>query len=216
MIKIKLNTVKNILKEYEVPKEHISDFGRVVRAGIITDVYNNAVRIAETELNTSRQAYLNGIKVTPTTIEVVGFLPNAVENGLPTFDMKVGFGNSNKKKFNRKGNWYLTIPLQGEVLQVQQTFMPKDILYTLKGYNKLTKDVAINTLKQIEDRFQNNEVNFSKNVNMVPNFRRVGEKTDPSRFIHPGITARNILERAWQQSTIDDIIDRAIDTLFQQ
>lgn len=46
-------------------------------------------------------------------------------------------------------------------------------------------------------------------------FRRVSDLSDPNAFIHPGITANNLAEKALNNLNIEVIVDKAIDNFLQ-
>ena len=70
------------------------------------------------KLKSTKETYERGLKsyITPKTpfigtIELVDQLPNMIESGASVFDMKEGFGKSQKKTTTDNG-WYLTIPFR--------------------------------------------------------------------------------------------------------
>lgn len=84
---------------------------------VTMEIHRNWIAAAERELKSTRAGYLRGLMVAEdglfaNTITLVGILNNMVENGVSAFDMKSGFMKSAKVKFNKKGGWYLTIPLR--------------------------------------------------------------------------------------------------------
>lgn len=52
--------------------------------------------------------------------------------------------------------------------------------------------------------------------NSYMSFRRVGENSDPMAFIHSGITARNLGEKALQETPIPQIIGASVDQYLEQ
>ncbi len=72
-------------------------------------------------LRQTKQEYQRGLYVEKPSedsiiVGLIGWLPNAIEQGLQPFDMKEGFAQSDKKKpsyrKNGKTGWYLTIPFR--------------------------------------------------------------------------------------------------------
>jgi hypothetical protein len=47
-------------------------------------------------------------------------------------------------------------------------------------------------------------------------FRRVSDNSDESSWIHPGFTARNFMERAFETMNIETVYDKARDEFFKQ
>jgi hypothetical protein len=69
-------------------------------------------------LNQTRQEYVSSIKIThgngksTVFLDPDAFLPNAIEGGMASYDMKVGMLASPKAKPNGKGGKYITIPFR--------------------------------------------------------------------------------------------------------
>ena len=66
-------------------------------------------------LRGARSEYIAGLKVFEEGrfkggVQLIGWLPNAIESGLAAFDMKVGFYRSPKAKRKKDGGVYLVIP----------------------------------------------------------------------------------------------------------
>ena len=78
---------------------------------------NNWELEANSRLKSARNDYIRNIHVVDegraqASVVLLGWLPNAIEQGYPAFDMKIGFMNSSKVKMTKKGNKYFTIPLR--------------------------------------------------------------------------------------------------------
>lgn len=78
----------------------------------------NLAKNASSKLNKTKQIYLDSISVElddfgggKVILDTNNFLTNMVENGIPSFDMKVGFLNSNKVKIAKNGQKYIVIPI---------------------------------------------------------------------------------------------------------
>ena len=72
---------------------------------------------AEKNLKSTRNEYIRSIYVGEEGpfvgfVKLTGMLPNMVEQGSQPYDEKEFFGKSDKRKFNKKGEWYLTIPFR--------------------------------------------------------------------------------------------------------
>jgi hypothetical protein len=98
------------------------------------------VKIARSNLKTSKQEYIRGIQAPEikgkvATLQLEGWLPNALESGLKAFDMKPGFLRSPNAK-GAQGNKYFTVPFQlrspGSA-GGSATVMPKSIYSLVSG-----------------------------------------------------------------------------------
>jgi hypothetical protein len=74
------------------------------------------IKVARANLRTSKDAYVSGIREGEIqgrngVIRLVGWLPNAIEQGLGPFDMKPGFLRS-PKAHGKQGNKYFNVPFQ--------------------------------------------------------------------------------------------------------
>jgi len=86
---------------------------------IVADAARNEwIRVARRELHTSKGEYINGIQPVESTprvriIALVGWLPNAVENGLDAFDLRETLlGPKSKSRRQSPGGWYARIPFR--------------------------------------------------------------------------------------------------------
>ena len=85
------------------------------------------IRLAQARLKTSREAYVNGLRQAESfevktvgeepvyEVTLVGELPNNIEHGMPSFDMKgvrPGWLGGGKSKVNKDGDRYVTIPFR--------------------------------------------------------------------------------------------------------
>lgn len=81
-----------------IPHEMLSALSPATIVAILDDVAASCrvkwIRLAQTELQTSRQTYIQGIQEVEATgpgersITLLGWLPNAIENGLASFDLR--------------------------------------------------------------------------------------------------------------------------------
>lgn len=101
-----------------VPHEILAALGDELLAHILDDVAASArakwIRLAQLELHSSRQTYIQGIQqpeapaMLERTITLVGWLPNAIENGLAPFDMRetlLGPGSSIRRPIMKDGKF---------------------------------------------------------------------------------------------------------------
>jgi hypothetical protein len=158
-----------------------------------------------------------------------------IEEGANSFDEKEGFSNSSKRIIKKDGKgWYLTIPMRyatSEALGESGAFsgrLPKPIENLVKIMKEPLK------LEQIPGKFQGfgqNETSGYKHKFSIyeglqrveigsganekrggyMNFRRVSDKSDPASWIHPGLEARNFMDKALEETDIDTVVDHAVD-----
>lgn len=94
------------------------------RAGALREIaamaHTTWISIAQRSLNTSLIDYVNGLQKPGSlsigedqaVITLVGWLANAIEQGLSAFDMKQGMLRSAKVKYDEKGRPYIDIPFR--------------------------------------------------------------------------------------------------------
>jgi hypothetical protein len=196
-------------------------------------------KVAGQELHQTKQEYQRSIYIEkPDKDSVIvglkGFMPNAVERGIASFDEKTGFSKSTKRKVKKNGGWYLTIPFRfavpGSVAEssIFSQILPgavyKVALNTLKNAgDKLqakqlpaqfqVKGVRPEIVSQAQDQiFAQYEHKSSPYEGMIKSqggymtFRRVSDTSDPNAWIHSGIQAYNLSEKALANLQIDRII----------
>lgn len=112
-----------------IPHEILAALSDEMLAHVLDDVATSArakwTRLASLELKTSRQTYINGIQpveatgLMERTIALVGWLPNAIENGLAPFDMRetlLGPGSSIRRPIVKDGEftggYYARVPIR--------------------------------------------------------------------------------------------------------
>lgn len=119
--------LKPLIERFRIDKEDIRP--------LVTSMLNAITQRIESQwkkeansLGGTRAQYQEGIYVqkldyNSAIVGLSGWLPNAIEQGISAFDMKIGFEKSNKKmitlKVDKNGNtesgWYLTIPFRQAV-----------------------------------------------------------------------------------------------------
>lgn len=196
---------------------------------------------AQNRLRSTRVDYLMGLQVgsiqqpydEPLTGAVVlmGELPNAIEKGYGSFDMKVGFGNSPRIRRTDKGGWYLTIPLRHGTPGSSSfgTTMSKDVYGVASSLNPYKSGLG-NTSAMISgagDRSWNGYQHKSninngmvrivksyKNANqsMYYTFRRVSNNSDPMSWWHPGYRGAHIADSVepYARRTFTDILSDSL------
>lgn len=112
--KIDLSDVAN---EFQLTRGEIEQMSKLVA----DDVTFFLIRLIQSEvvnsLNSTRREYLQSLKKidkgkAANAIVLMGKLPNMIEQGASSFDMKEGFSKSSKVKYNKNGSWFLHIPFR--------------------------------------------------------------------------------------------------------
>lgn len=162
-----------------------------------------------------------------------------IEDGASSWDMKENFSKSDKRKIKPDGGWYLTIPFRHattEALGESMTFankmpakiekivkakqgkslLPSDLpaKYRKIGINKTSKYKHKAAIYAGLKRFEVGSGSEKRGSYMT--FRRVSDNSDGGAFIHPGFTAKKLMEKAWKESNIDLIVDNAADEFLSK
>ena len=203
--------------------------------GVIVDPLENALRNsvqtslsiirdrwqreAQNRLKATRTDYLLGLDfnsiVYPLdsdgfigSVELNGKLPNMIESGFSSFDMKIGFGKSSRVKKTKDGGWYLTIPFRHSIPNSNGSFgapMPKDIYKVAKKLAPGSKMSVKGNLgkswtgyqhkSNIYDGLQRIVKSYNKATqSQYYTFRRVSNNSDPMSWHHPGYVGAKIAE----------------------
>lgn len=212
----------------------------------ISDKYFAAIKQkVNTTLKATRGIYLKNLRIETIddlTKEIIlsGWLPNALESGADTFDMKPGFMKAKNVKVSAKGNWYTTIPFLWSSSGSEGTQkVPKNIYQMVKEQApKPLKESQIpesQRLHQIKDLAKGiNAVNvpgaqgiyqhknsiftgMQKIDNGAISFRRVGAVSDKNAFWHPGLTKRDFFGTALNEisNEIPILADQIIDEFLE-
>lgn len=106
------------------------DLFRHALAGLAKAAQSEWIRLAQTRLKTSRELYVNGLRQAESfmtgyegsepnyTITLVGHMPNAIEQGKPSYDMKSirpGWLGGKKAKTAKDGSRYVVIPFRHSI-----------------------------------------------------------------------------------------------------
>ncbi|MBT8428502.1 MAG: hypothetical protein KJN79_01180 [Gammaproteobacteria bacterium] len=122
-----------------IPEQMLAALSESMVVHILDSVATSArakwIRLAQTELQTSRQSYIQGIQDVESegpmerSITLLGWLPNAIENGLAPFDMRetllgpgssirkpifksAGKGRSGATLYEATGQYYAHVPIR--------------------------------------------------------------------------------------------------------
>jgi hypothetical protein len=197
-------------------------------------------QIAQQKLTTTRADYLLGLSadnsmVFPDAFTGVltlrGKWPNKLETGFEAYDMKDGFKGSSRKKINKDGSWYLTIPFRHRTpgtsgSAVGGQAMPDDIYSqarTLKGGERLRgtetnyppgqswtgyahKSGIYENMKKVTKTYD------KATQSQYMTFRRVGENSDPQSWWHPGYAGLKALDTVepFARKTFQQVFNRNV------
>lgn len=108
-------------------EEETVELCRQAVAGLAKAAQAEWIRLAQVRLSTSREMYINGLRQAESfavekvggenvyTISLIGEMPNAIESGMPSFDMKAsrpGWLGGSKAKVGKDGKKYVTVPFR--------------------------------------------------------------------------------------------------------
>lgn len=176
------------------------------------------------------------INKTSDTSAVVGLNPASklalmIEGGASAFDMKESFARSNKVKYNENGDWYLNIPFRHatpDAVAESELFsnrMPREIYDLAKRNNgaPLTQQQLPSEFQQrgqnptsgyqhvspIFEGLRRTNVSATSNENrgQYMTFRRVSKNSDKGAWIHKGIQAKGLMNKALREMDIPTLVD---------
>lgn len=248
MISIEVN-VDEVAEAFNLPEDLSDKLMESVISGLTSRLYYLWQKEAQDNLKQTRAEYIQSLTIGNNGpfvgyVALTGQLPLMIEKGASPFDMKEGFKNSSKVKYNSQGGWYLTVPFRHATPEASafsagfSAPMPKEIYGEAKilkpkrtGSNfssgqSLSKSQipspfnipktrkTIVTKSKIFEEYQHKSsiyegmIKQSKQYNKVSTgtymtFRRVGENSDENAFIHPGIKAFNLAEKALQNLDVE-------------
>lgn len=198
-------------------------------------------REAQKKLHSTRQDYLRGLSFEKSlqyplngdyltgAVSLIGETANALEKGYSAFDMKKGFGMSDKIKTNSKGGWYLTIPMRHGTPNTYQWGkpIPEDIYSFAK---KLEEGKSLNikgdNLKSWAGYTHKNNIYdgltkvvkaYEKaNQSQYVTFRRVSSESEVNSWMHPGFGGVKIAEslKPLAEKTLKTILDKNMKATF--
>lgn len=239
-IPISIN-LDSLIEEFGLDENQIKLLGTEL-TNRISDKYFAAIKQkVNTTLKSTRGIYLKNLRIETIddlTKEIIlsGWLPNALETGRDTFDMKPGFMGAKNVRISAKGNWYTTIPFMWSKSGGETGQKIPDNLYKIvsKQNHPLKesqipesqrmhqiKDLAkgINAAKQgasgtYQHKFDiHTGIQKKQQDNGYISFRRVGSISDPNAFWHPGLVKRDFFGQALNdiQMEIPILSDKIID-----
>lgn len=212
----------------------------------ISDKYFAAIKQkANTTLKATRGIYLKNLRIETIddlTKEIIlsGWLPNAIESGANTFDMKPGFMKAKNVRISVKGNWYTTIPFLWSPSGSEGTQQaPKNIYQIIKSQSpkplkesQIPESQALHQIKNlakgvnaaklgVSGTYQHKSsiyTGIQKTDNGAISFRRVGAVSDSNSFWYPGLTKKDFFGTALNeiQNEIPILADQIIDQFLSE
>lgn len=247
MIPVSIDTSELALF-FNLTREQISDMKELAVNRVAAGFRDQWRATAGSQLGKSRELYKNAIRIksinnhsTMVYLDPTVWLANALELGYSSFDMKTGFLKSDKVKYTKSGDPYLTIPFRfatPDAIGDNPIFsgnLPKDIYSTAKSLRP-NKSLSLNQIPtkyqipksqelrrkiqdiksiELKDRTSIYE-GLQKTKGGYINFRRVSLRSDAKSWIHPGFEERNIAGKALSEFTsqIPDIVGSTIDNFL--
>lgn len=243
---IKLSNLESVAEEMLLGVAEAQVMSKYVLDEVTNHIHREWENHAKRSLQKTRQSYISGLQVVETgrlqnTIVLKGAFNNMLESGSPPFDMKKGFAKSDKRKFNSKGEWYLTIPMRHatpRALGENKAFsgvLPASVYKIILKKSKTSNQPL--TKKEIPKKFQEIRQNktsgyihkssiyeglrrTTKTYNKVTQgkyvtFRRVGQNSDPNSWMHGGFPVLDLASRAVQSADIENESENAIDRFLK-
>ena len=104
--------LSNLVEEFDLNVAQIQELGGQLIEQISKNYYSAVRKEVNDNLGSTKNVYLKALRLEQVSLferELIlsGWLPNALESGYPSFDMKVGFFNSKKAKLSKNGKKYL-------------------------------------------------------------------------------------------------------------
>ncbi|NCU26265.1 hypothetical protein EOM86_06025 [Candidatus Nomurabacteria bacterium] len=232
--------ISNPIDKFHIAEDVVPDLLDHV-AFSLADAHVRGIKAdAKSKLNQTRQAYLDGLSLKRIgsgkyVVELTGFMPNAIEFGIPSFDMKDGFKKSKKAHEKKDGGWYLTIPFRHanpSALASSTVFsgvMPRDIYQAVskipkgKGLGKTDLPPAHRTVQESMTGYTHKAPIYQGLMASVVNnhttyttFRRVSDKSDGDSWFHSGLPAYSIAQGALSKINIGMETKRAVDIFLDK
>jgi hypothetical protein len=167
-----------------------------------------------------------------------------IEKGVSPFDIKEGFEKSSKKHIKKDGGWYLTVPFRlatSEALAESQAFsgrLPKPIEDIAKKQehgikvSELPNEFKMKDLRPeiqlkgggVIPEYKHKSPKFAGVIHgkkekhgQYFKFRRASDNNDNKfSWIHKGFTARNFMEKAFENMQIDKTFEVARDEFLSK
>lgn len=205
----------DLVEEFDLSASQIEELGSQLITSI-SNTYFNALKIkVNNKLKSAKALYLKGLsmkKIDSLNVEIKlsGWLPNIIEEGTKSFDMKEGFSKSGKAQISNEGSWYLTIPFEysapgsnngkkelpkeiNDIVQKQKTPLKREQLPQSQRLQQLKELANGKTYQYKSPIFEG----LKKDGNDgAISFRRVGEKSDKNSWIYPQTEGKDFFSQA--------------------
>lgn len=249
MINLDIDT-RDLSSEFDLNRKDIDDLLETTVSMVTKKFAEHWDDVAKKELGSTRSLYRSAIEVGSRNrftgvvyLNPAARLPNMLEMGSSTFDMKTGLLASPKVKQGKNGP-YITVPFRfstPDALGESAGFagkLPKDVFNEVKkapnkplplssigSQHRMPKSAALRSrigelkskvgnLSQSEQTSKYEGVKRNAKGSGYVNFRRVSLNSSPQAFNHPGFQARNLAEKALGMLDIPHITDIAIDNFL--
>ena len=223
-------------------REEIDNLAHYVVRETTAYVYEQWYTVAKNGLRAARRIYLDSLQIKEEgdtgIILLTRWLPLAIEEGHPPFDMKPGFAGSSSTKVNKKGEWYLNIPRRfaaaGSLGESDVFFkrLPPEIYKELKelpvrkaigarGGHTVRQEVRLGSktfpaYKSRSEQFEGiQRIPRRGGGSQYVSFRTAGQKSDPNAWIHPGIKARHFADKALDDGEFEEAVDTFIEEFIE-
>lgn len=229
MLKIRVQDAAGVLRDFQLPSGTRRQMARIVQQRLLAETFDKIVVLANRELKTSKKEYIDGLTIDNNSIELEGFLPNAIEEGISGFDMKEGFSRSSKKVITKSGGWYLTIPFRvftpgagGGEYRNQMSWQIYRAVRAGRKYDAGSvssrpafSDRATGRVWEAYEHKSPILAGIKKTTNengrsSYSTFRRVSKNSSPESWIHTGILPHRLFDKAWAEIDIEQIINETI------
>jgi len=250
MISLDIDT-RDLSDEFNLSQQEVNQMLQYTVEEVSANFADTWDVVASQNLGSARNQYKRAIQVmkrdrytSVVYLNPAAWLPNALEMGHPSFDMKSGFLSSPKVKYTKKGNPYLTIPFRfatPTALGESSAFsgvMPKVIYNEVKKQTRreqlpltsipaqyhipvnagIRKEVKSGNYSRVTAKTEMTSIyeGMQNTGNGYMTFRRVSLNSQAESWIHPGFQARNFAQKAMNQINIPDIVDISIDNYLAQ
>lgn len=244
MLKIDIDVLQNVDFE-SFGMAQIEAFDQAIES-LAVATRDKWISLAQEKLRSTRADYIKGLQESNSfqkngaldyQINLVGFMPNAVEGGMSPYDMKPGLLGG--KAAAKNGGRYVTIPFQHRKSSnsTQNAKIPnykQDLAKVLKnsglgGIKKAPSGLALQGkvgiakgtqryVKKLKPQHKNTifegltqyqKTYEKKTENTFMTFRRVSKNSDPSSWLHPGIKAAKIMPEVedWVKEQVNLIVE---------
>lgn len=208
-IKIDLS---DFIKEFDLSNSQVKILASKLVDSITKTFVSELKQKVNTTLKSTRQIYLDNLKIETIDefnkeIKLVGWLPNTIEQGTSSFDMKKYFEKSSKTKVSKKGNWYLVIPFKYNNSTSSSSKLPKEISNIINKQKTPLKEQQIPESYRLHKIKENSDfgiyqhknsiyTGISKKNNDTMSFRTVGAVSDSSSWIYPNLEKRDFFGKS--------------------